>query len=147
MTRNTNNYDRLYNSMKENFTVANSDCSLGEYMLMKAAQKKSEASLPVAMRPSASRSERTMALICTYVEDKLTIKEQPEKDTIIRSFPLRTSASALLSAVVACAFLISFGIIGATALTPSSNLEYLDASQVETEENVEVSEMTAFVVE
>ena len=37
MARNTSNYDRLYNSMKENFTVANSDCSLGEYMLMKAA--------------------------------------------------------------------------------------------------------------
>lgn len=147
MARNTSNYDRLYNSMKENFTVANSDCSLGEYMLMKAAQKKNEANLPVAMRPSASRSERTVALIYNYVEDKLTIKEPPEKDTIIRSFPLRTSASALLSAVVACAFLISFGIIGATALTPSSNLEYLDASEVEVEENVEVTDTTAFAIE
>ena len=147
MATHTSNYDKLYNSMKENFSVGNNDCSLGEYMLMKAAKKKSEAALPVAMRASASRSERTMALICTYVEDKLTIKEQPAKDTIIRSFPLRTSASALLSAIVVCAFFISFGIIGAQVLTPSSNLEYLDASEVEVEETVEVSDTTAFAAE
>ena len=147
MARTTNSYDRLYNSMKENFTVANSDCSLGEYMLMKAAQKKSEAALPVAIRPSASRSERTVALICTYVEDKLTIKQQPEKDAIISTFPLRTSASALLSAVVACAFLISFGIIGATAITPTSNIEYVDAGDIEVEQTVDTAETTAFVIE
>ena len=143
MARNTmNNYDRLYNSMKESFTVENGDCSLGEYMLMKAAQKKSEAALPVALRPSATRSERTVAMICSYVEEKLTVKETPEKDTIIRSFPLRTSASALLSAVVACTFMLSFAFIGAKLLAPESNIETVEITDAEEmQENSETAYM------
>ncbi len=123
----TSNYDRLYNSMKESLTVERSDCSLGEYMLMKAADKKRDAALPVAIRPSATRSERTVALICNYVEDKLTVKAEPEKDTVIRSFPLRTSASALLAAAVVCTFLISFALISSKASAKKSSLETIDA--------------------
>ena len=134
MARNTmNNYDRLYTSMKESFTIENSDCSLGEYMLMKAAQKKSEAALPVALRPSATRSERTVAMICSYVEEKLTVKETPEKDTIIRAFPIRTSAAALLSAVVACTFMLSFAFIGTRLLSPESRIETVDVTETEQE--------------
>ena len=38
MTQTTNNYDRLYENMKQRFTVATEDnqYTLGEYMLMKA---------------------------------------------------------------------------------------------------------------
>ena len=143
----TNNYDKLYNSMKENLTVANSDCTLGEYMLMKAAQKKAESTLPVALRPSATRSERTAALVYTYIEDKLTIKTPPQKDAAIRAFPLRTSAAAFLSAVVVCTFMLSFGLIGSKLLEPkaSSNITTLGASVVE--ELPEATDTTASIAE
>ena len=143
MERYTNNYDRLYNNMKENFTVASSDCSLGEYMLMKVAKKKNESNLPVAARPSASRSERTVSLIYNYVEDKLTIKTPPQQDATIRAFPLRTSMAAFLSAMVVCTFLISFGLIGSKVLTPKSNLNLIDSNEVEIEETVIPAEESA----
>ena len=147
MAKTTNNYDKLYNSMKENLTVANSDCTLGEYMLMKAAQKKAESTLPVALRPSATRSERTAALVYTYIEDKLTIKTPPQKDAAIRAFPLRTSASAFLSAVVVCTFMLSFGLIGSKLLAPkaNSNINTLNASVVE--ELPETTDVTASIAE
>ncbi len=135
----TNNYDKLYNSMKENLTVESGDCSLGEYMLMKAARKKSEASLPVAVRPSATRSEKTVALVCNYVEDKLTIKSHPEKDTVINAFPLRTSMAALLAAFVVCSFLISLALIGSKVTTPASGLDVIEAAETETEENTDIT--------
>lgn len=145
MAHTTNNYDRLYMSMKENLTVANSDCTLGEYMLMKAAKKKAEASLPVALRPSATRSERTVALVCNYLEDKLTIKNEPQKDAIIRSFPLRTAAAAFLCAVVASTFILSIGLFG-SKISPKklNNIQTLDASETEV---VESTEATANVAE
>lgn len=136
---NTTKYDRLYLNMKENLTVENSDCTLGEFMLMKAAEKKQEAALPVAIRPSASRSERTVALVCNYIEDKLTIKAEPEKDTVIRSFPLRTTAAAFLCAIVVSTFIVSISVIGAKLLTPkrATNIRTIDASQTEVVESTE----------
>ncbi|MBO5315500.1 MAG: hypothetical protein J6B48_03620 [Clostridia bacterium] len=145
MAHTTNNYDKLYMSMKENLTVANSDCTLGEYMLMKAAKKKEEAALPVALRPSATRGERTAALVCTYIEDKLTVKAEPEKDTVIRSFPLRTAAAAFLCAVVASTFILSIGLLG-TKIAPKkiSNIQTLNASETEV---VETEDATANIAE
>ena len=101
--------------MKNRFTISESNVgyTLGGYMLMKANEKKAEAMLPVAQRSSATKGERAVATIATYVNDKLTIKAPPAKDKIIRTFPLRASASAILSASVACAFILSFCIIGA----------------------------------
>ena len=145
MAHTTNNYDKLYMSMKENLTVANSNCTLGEYMLMKAAKKREEAALPVAIRPSATRSERTAALVCTYIEDKLTVKAEPEKDTVIRSFPLRTAAAAFLCAVVASTFILSIGLLG-TKIAPKklNGIQTLTASETEI---VETDEATANVAE
>ncbi len=145
MAHTTNNYDKLYMSMKENLTVANSDCTLGEYMLMKAAKRKEEATLPVALRPSATRSERTVALVCTYIEDKLTVNGEPEKDTVIRSFPLRTTLAAFLSAVVASTFILSIGLLG-TSIAPKkqNHIQTLDASETET---VETTDATASIAE
>lgn len=133
MAHTTSTYDRLYMSMKENLTVENSDCTLGEFMLMKAAQKKQEAALPVALRPSATRSERTVALVCNYIEDKLTVKAEPEKDTVIRSFPLRTTGAAFLCALVVSTFILSISIIGAKIIAPkkAGNIQTINASQTE----------------
>lgn len=120
----TNNYERLYDNMKNRFTVSseNNEYTLGEYMLMKAnvkktaVVKKSDATLPVALRNTVTKSEMAMTSLATFVNDKLTIKVAPEKDKTIRSFPLRASASAFLSASVACAFLLSFALIGVKAM-------------------------------
>ena len=115
MTQTTNNYDKLYENMKQRFTVSQNDTAytLGEYMLMKADGKKSEnTALPVAVM-----SEVAVTNIVSFVDDKLTIKQAPVKDKTIRAFPFRASASAFLTASVACAFLLSFVLIGAKSMT------------------------------
>ena len=114
MTQTTNNYDKLYENMKQRFTVSQNDTTytLGEYMLMKADGKKSEnTALPVAVM-----SEVAVTNIVSFVDDKLTIKQAPVKDKTIRAFPFRASASAFLTASVACAFLLSFVLIGAKSM-------------------------------
>ena len=122
MTQITNNYDKLYENMKQRFTVSQNDTAytLGEYMLMKADGKKSEnTALPVAVM-----SEVAVTNIVSFVDDKLTIKQAPVKDKTIRAFPFRASASAFLTASVACAFLLSFVLIGAKSManqTPVAN--------------------------
>jgi len=121
MTQTNNNYERLYDNMRSRFTVSsnNNEYTLGEYMLMKADSKnvkKPEPALPVALRSAATKSELAVVSLATFVNDKLTIKTVPEKDKTIRAFPLRASASAFLSASVACAFLLSFALIGVTAM-------------------------------
>ena len=115
MTQTTNNYDKLYENMKQRFTVSQNDTAytLGEYMLMKADGKKSEnTALPVAVM-----SEVAVTNIVSFVDDKLTIKQAPVKDKTIRAFPFRASASAFLTATVACAFRLSFVLIGAKSMT------------------------------
>ncbi|MBR4835382.1 MAG: hypothetical protein IKU99_00075 [Clostridia bacterium] len=114
MTQTTNNYDKLYENMKQRFTVSQNDTAytLGEYMLMKADGKKSEnTALPVAVM-----SEVAVTNIVSFIDDKLTIKQAPVKDKTIRAFPFRASASAFLTASVACAFLLSFVLIGAKSM-------------------------------
>ena len=130
MTQTTNNYDRLYENMKQRFTVATEDnqYTLGEYMLMKAGCQKAESasSLPIAVKTAVTKSEMAVSNIVTFVDDKLTIKQAPVKDKTIKSFPLRASASAFFTAAVACAFMLSFALIGFKALsTPAPASETL----------------------
>lgn len=102
----TNAYEKLYNNMKNAFTVVNDgcECTLGEYMLKRAKEKKNTTTLPTVYG-----NDNTIAAICSYVNDKLTIKTQPEKDKTIKSFPFRSCAAALLSAVVTCTVIFSYG--------------------------------------
>ena len=120
----TNKYDALYENMKNRFTVVNngSEYTLGDFMRMKAAKKQAEAAATSANLPvvTKSRGERAVAQIVSFVSDKLTIKNPPAKDKTIRSFPLRTSLSALLSAVVTCSFVLCFCVIGARILNLSA---------------------------
>ena len=122
------NYDNLYENMKNRLTVVNEDSeyTIGSYMLMKAHRKKEEALLPVAERSTATKTERAVANVVSYINDKLTIKEPPINDKTIRAFPFRASASAFLSAVVACAFMLSFIVVGARLL--NTNTEYTEVS-------------------
>lgn len=105
--------------MKQRFTVSqnNTEYTLGEYMLMRADSKKTETTaLPVAVQTAVTRSEVAVSNIVSFVDDKLTIKQPPVKDKTIRAFPFRASASAFLTASVACAFLLSFVLIGAKSM-------------------------------
>ena len=106
--------------MKQRFTILseNNEYTLGEYMLMKANAKKTESTnLPVAVKTAVTKSETAVTSIVSFVDDKLTIKQAPVKDKTIRAFPFRASASAFLTASVACAFLLSFVLIGAKSVT------------------------------
>lgn len=116
MTSTTNQYDTLYTNLKNQFTVIynGTECTVGDFMLMKA-NKKSESNLPVA----ATHRNTSIATFVEYVNDKLTVKQAPVKDKTIKSFPFRTSFSALLSATAACALVLSCGIF---ALTGAKNL-------------------------
>lgn len=144
MTNTINQYDALYNNLKNQFTVIynGTECTVGDFMLMKA-NKKSESNLPIA----TSQRSTSIATIVEYVNDKLTVKKAPVKDKTIKSFPLRTSLSALLSATAACALVLSCGIFalsGAKNLTASpyiaENTSYSESFDAEViEEDVEYS--------
>ena len=131
---NTSNvYENLYTDMKNRFTVVNDNCeyTLGEYMLMKAGKKKETSNLP-AMRNHTS-SETAVTAFFRYVNDKLTLKAPPAKDKTIRRFPLRTCCAAVLSAVVACTLVISYG----SATLRSSGMSTpatVEVSEVENEQ-------------
>ena len=102
-------YETLYNNMKTKFTVTNDngEYTLGEYMSIKANEKRTSSLLPAT---SKHTNKNTIAAVFSYVNDKLKIKKAPEKDKTMRSFPFRTSFAAFLSAVVACALIFSYGI-------------------------------------
>ena len=122
MTQRTNSYDKLYENMKQRFTVSinENEYTLGEYMLMKADGRRSEDALPVAVNNTAvAKTETAVANIVSFVNDKLTIKQAPVKDRTIKKFPFRATASAFLTAAVACAFVLTFALIGAKSLDTS----------------------------
>ena len=107
MTSVMNPYDALYTNLKNQFTVIynGAECTVGDFMLIKA-NKRSESSLPIATTAKTT----SLTTIVEYVNDKLTVKNAPVKDKTIRTFPFRTSVSALLSATAACALVLSCGI-------------------------------------
>lgn len=118
-----NVYENLYMNMKNRFTVVNENCeyTLGEYMLMKAGQKKENSNLP-AVR-SNSYGQTAVTAFFRYVNDKLTLKAPPAKDKTIKRFPFRTSAAAVLSAIIACTLVISYGsatLRGTNNTTPAT---------------------------
>ncbi len=123
MTQTTNCYDKLYNNMKQRFTVSINDAeyTLGEYLLMKADGRKNEETLPVAVENTAVAKTETTAVtnIVSFVSEKLTVKQAPVKDRTIKKFPFRATASAFLTAAVACAFVLGFALIGAKSLDTS----------------------------
>ena len=131
MTTTMNQYDALYTNLKNQFTVIynGTECTVGDFMLMKA-NKRSESSLPIATTARTA----SIATIVEYVNDKLTVKNAPIKDKTIKSFPFRTSISALLSATAACALVLSCGIFslsGASGVNVPQTAEKPDSGYAE----------------
>ena len=140
---NTNmTYEKLYSDMVKKFTVEkdNKDYKLGEYMLMKAKSAKATAqhSLMPVSRADFSGT-RAISAVFNYVSDKLTVREAPVRDKTIRRFPLRTSATAFCSALVVCALVLSYGLIGFKSLNNAS----MTSETVYTETEMSVTEDTA----
>ena len=100
-----NVYEKLYADTKASFTIVKNDkqYSLGEYMLMKAEKN----NLPAER--NINNGNNIVSKSFSYIKEKLTVKNAPHKDRTIRRFPLRTTASALLSAVIVCSLALSFG--------------------------------------
>ena len=95
----------------------------------------------VPLPATASRGERAVASIVSFVNDKLTIKKPPVKDKTIRAFPFRSSMSAFLSAVAACSFLICFCVVGIRLISntsPELDEAYITEYAPELEETVSV---------
>ena len=120
---NRNAYETLYTNVKERLTIVheNKEYSLGEYMLMQANKQKetdteATSNLPVVAKNYVAAGEKALAMVISYVNDKLSVKEPPVKDKTIRAFPFRASASALLSAVACCALVLSIGIVGMNSI-------------------------------
>ena len=140
MMQSTDVYEKLYDNMKKRFTVADDsgEYTLGDYMLMKAGKSKSatascanKSNLPVARNHN---EQRAITAIFSYVNDKLLIKNPPQKDKTIKAFPFRTSLAAFLSAAVTCSMIFTFGFLAIKGLASSS----VDDAVVE----VEVTEST-----
>lgn len=134
---NTNVYEKLYSDMKHKFTVVGEDTdrTLGECMLEKARQTENKSNLAVALYSK----DTAVRAVMSYINDKLTIKNPPERDKVIKAFPLRTSFAAVLSAIVTCGLLISYGsVLTDAANTPS----YVIENTVENETEAETAELT-----
>ena len=119
---NTNAYETLYTNIKERLTIVDDgkEYNLAEFMLMQANKKQEDTAnapkLPVVAKNYAEAGERALAMVVSYVNDKLAVKEPPVKDKTIRAFPFRASASALLSAVACCALVLSIGIVSMSSV-------------------------------
>lgn len=117
MAQAVNSYDKLYNNMKQRFSVSIEDekYTLGEYILMKADGRRAEDALPVAANTAeVVKNEPEVANFVSYVTNKLQTK--PAKERSMKKFPFRATASAFLTAAVACAFIFSFTLIGSKSL-------------------------------
>lgn len=127
-----NAYDTLYNNMKNAFTVINDgyESTLGEYMLRKAAEKSGSSNLPVAN----VGKESAIAAVFSYVQDKLTVKTPPIKDKTIRAFPFRASLAAVLSAVVTCGLVITYGVAATGTDEQASFIAEVEDNNAEAEE-------------
>lgn len=131
-------YEQLYSNMVKKFTIEKDkkDYKLGDYMLMKARAKKSESA--VSNLPAVSfRQTITTSLVslASFVNDKLTIKEAPIRDRTIRKFPFRTSLSALCSAVLVCALVVSCALFGIKGSTGSGDTVESQYSETQEEQN------------
>ncbi len=120
----TNVYENLYKNIQDRMTIVDGqkEYNLADYMLMQVNKETLEAevaattSLPVVAKNYAAAGEKALAVVVSYVNDKLTVKEPPVRDKTIRAFPFRASASALLSAVACCALVLSIGIVGMSSI-------------------------------
>ena len=142
-------YETLYNNMVKKFTVEKNgtDYSLGGYMRARAAEKKNTAMVAASERKTALPAVRAKASAGTaivaafsYVNDKLTVKEAPVRDRTMRSFPLRTSLTALGSALVVCGLVVCCGVFGLKSVAPTTdNIISVEETYESAEETTDIS--------
>ena len=129
----TTAYETLYENLKNRFTVVNDncECTLGEYMLAKARETANAgASLPIAVN-DYSGSRKVLQGIVSYVNERLTIKKAPVKDKTMRAFPLRTSLASLMSALLVCTLVVTYGLAGGKSLSASDESASADYNAIE----------------
>ena len=142
MTSVKNPYDTLYDSLKDTFTVSldGCNCTLGDYMLIKAGKRQTSAS----NLPAATAHEDRFSTIVDYVSHKLTVKAAPQRERTIRRFPVRSSMSAIYTAVASCALVFSLGLFALngkglvspnTAELPDTEISETEIVEAETSEN------------
>ena len=129
MATSMNCYEKLYNNMKARFTVVNGDseCSLGEYMLMKAGKKKESSALPIAA--ATLRQPTAIVSFVNYMNDKLMVKAAPQKDKVMRAFPFRTAAAAILSALLVCTFVVTYSATALNTTNQDTGSSYMAVSE------------------
>lgn len=98
-----NVYEKLYADTKATFTIVKNDkqYSLGEYMRMKAGNK---------LNSSAKSTGNIVTSSFSYLKEKFAAKKASAKNGTMKKFPMRTAASALLSAVIVCSLVLSLGV-------------------------------------
>ena len=98
-----NAYEKLYDTMKNRFTVIkdNSEYSLGEYMALKSANAQAKAE-----EAEKTNMKNTVSSFFTYLREKFEEKKTQPK--VRRAFPLRSFASACLCALVVISLTLSF---------------------------------------
>ena len=108
MTSVKNPYDTLYDSLKDTFTVSvdGCNCTLGDYMLIKAGKRQTASS----NLPAVAAVEDSFSTIVDYVSHKLTVKAAPKRERTLRRFPIRASMSAIYTAAASCALVFSLGL-------------------------------------
>ncbi len=140
----TNPYDTLYTNLKNRYTVIydGSECTVGEYMLKRAGHSAPES---CAIAPLNSSERHGVHTLVQYVNEKFSVKMPPKKEKTIRRFPIHTSLSAVLSAVAACALILSCGIIAlAGSFSGVSPLADNDDNYVVSEDDFNESEESEF---
>ncbi|MBR2343435.1 MAG: hypothetical protein IKA64_04185 [Clostridia bacterium] len=134
MTTMNNPYDALYTNLKNRLTVVSdgAEYTVGEYMLMKAGEA-GTASLPSTRIENGGGA---IVAVVNYVNERLTVKAPPIKDRTIKRFPLRTSFSALLSAVAAAVLMVScciYAVAGASDSAVPYTVENPETVEAEAE--------------
>ena len=132
----TNPYDALYTNLKNAFTVEykGASVSVADFVLAKAG-KSSVQSTALTVQ---ARENHSIVNVLSLVNDKLTLKVAPKRDETLTKFPIRTSASAIMSAVAACAIVFGctvFSLSGKLANTTPYTADAEDYSDVSAELN------------
>ena len=128
MATSMNAYEKLYTNLKNRFIVVdgNRECTLGEYMLNKNCKDEESYALPVVTakihQPSA------VVNIVNYINDKLMVREAPQKDKVMRAFPFRTVAASVLSALLVCTFVITYSATSLNSVSGESAPRYMATS-------------------
>lgn len=94
-----NAYDKLYNNMKNKFTVVKNDTeyTLGEYMALKAEN--------ALNKRNANNETRITSTLFAYLGEKMNASGTNRS----HAFPLKSLASACLCLMVVSALFFSFG--------------------------------------